>query len=271
MDNRDDFYWTLASVFLDRREQFEVFDQAFHVFWRDPQLLERVMALLLPRVHGRSQPSSSRRSPTGWPTRCSRRARARDAAPTPGADRARRHAHLLRAGAAADDRLRDHDGGGADAGEEADRRGCACRSPRYARAGCSRIRAATASICAHAARERARQRRPRSRCSAARRAASSAAGRPVRHLRLDEPLLAHVPALPACDHQRPRPRAHLRVRHAPHQHHAPPAPPRRGRRVVRGRARRSRTGRAARASAPASRTSTCAGRGACWVRTPWCC
>ena len=49
---RDDFYWTLASVFLDRREQFEVFDQAFHIFWRDPQLLERAMAMFLPAVSG---------------------------------------------------------------------------------------------------------------------------------------------------------------------------------------------------------------------------
>jgi uncharacterized protein with von Willebrand factor type A (vWA) domain len=60
---REDFYWTLASVFLDRREQFDVFDQAFHVFWRNPQLLERVMALLLPRVQGRGpeQPPLSNR------------------------------------------------------------------------------------------------------------------------------------------------------------------------------------------------------------------
>jgi len=49
---RDDFYWTLASVFLGRREQFEVFDQAFHIFWKDPQLLERAMAMLLPTVYG---------------------------------------------------------------------------------------------------------------------------------------------------------------------------------------------------------------------------
>ncbi len=55
VSNREDFYWTLASVFLDRREQFEVFDQAFHVFWRNPRLLERVMSLLLPRVQGRAQ------------------------------------------------------------------------------------------------------------------------------------------------------------------------------------------------------------------------
>ena len=53
---RDDFYWTLASVFLDKREQFELYDQAFHIFWRDPQMLERVMALLLPEVQGRAQP-----------------------------------------------------------------------------------------------------------------------------------------------------------------------------------------------------------------------
>ena len=54
VDRRDDFYWTLASVFLDKREQFEVFDQAFHIFWRDPQLLERAMAMMLPQVYGKS-------------------------------------------------------------------------------------------------------------------------------------------------------------------------------------------------------------------------
>ena len=42
IQNREDFYWTLAAVFLGRREHFEVFDQAFHIFWRDPRMLERV-------------------------------------------------------------------------------------------------------------------------------------------------------------------------------------------------------------------------------------
>jgi len=50
---RDDFYWTLASLFLDRREQFELFDQAFHIFWRDPSRLAQVMALMLPSLGGR--------------------------------------------------------------------------------------------------------------------------------------------------------------------------------------------------------------------------
>jgi len=54
VERREDFYWTLASVFLSRREQFDLYDQAFHIFWRDPQLLERVMALSLPKVHGRA-------------------------------------------------------------------------------------------------------------------------------------------------------------------------------------------------------------------------
>jgi hypothetical protein len=53
---RDDFYWTLHAVFVNRRDQREVFDQAFHVFWRDPRLLERMLALLLPSV--RSQVES---------------------------------------------------------------------------------------------------------------------------------------------------------------------------------------------------------------------
>jgi uncharacterized protein len=62
---RDDFYWTLASVFIDRRAQLELFDQAFHIFWRDPRLLARVMQLLLPKVHGRARPEAEKRAPGG--------------------------------------------------------------------------------------------------------------------------------------------------------------------------------------------------------------
>lgn len=61
---RDDFYWTLASLFLGRREQFELFDQAFHVFWRNPRLLERALSLLTPRIEGdaeETKPQLSRR------------------------------------------------------------------------------------------------------------------------------------------------------------------------------------------------------------------
>lgn len=47
---RDDFYWTLHAVLVDRRDQRELFDQAFHIFWRNPRLLQRMMTLLLPDV-----------------------------------------------------------------------------------------------------------------------------------------------------------------------------------------------------------------------------
>ncbi|MFT5449731.1 MAG: hypothetical protein ACI9DC_004928 [Gammaproteobacteria bacterium] len=47
--DRDDFYWTLHAVFVNRRKDRELFDQAFHVFWRNPRLLERMMSLVLPQ------------------------------------------------------------------------------------------------------------------------------------------------------------------------------------------------------------------------------
>lgn len=47
---RTDLYWTLHAVFVNRRDQRELFDQAFHIFWRNPQLLERMMALVLPTM-----------------------------------------------------------------------------------------------------------------------------------------------------------------------------------------------------------------------------
>ncbi len=54
LERREDFYWTLAAVFLSKREQQELFDQAFHIFWRDPKMLERIMSLMLPKIYGRA-------------------------------------------------------------------------------------------------------------------------------------------------------------------------------------------------------------------------
>ena len=63
---REDFYWTLHAVFVRRREHRLLFDEAFHVFWRNPRLLERVTSLLLPTVHtpprGDAKPLSRRLS-----------------------------------------------------------------------------------------------------------------------------------------------------------------------------------------------------------------
>jgi uncharacterized protein len=48
--SRDDFYWTLHAVFVQRREQRDIFDQAFHIFWKNPQFLQRMMSVLLPQM-----------------------------------------------------------------------------------------------------------------------------------------------------------------------------------------------------------------------------
>ena len=53
--SREDFYWTLHCVFVNRRDQREIFDQAFHVFWRNPQILERMMSLMLPTIQSDGQ------------------------------------------------------------------------------------------------------------------------------------------------------------------------------------------------------------------------
>ena len=54
--SRRDLYWTLHAVFVSRRDQWQVFDQCFHIFWRDPQILERMMSLMLPQLESDAIP-----------------------------------------------------------------------------------------------------------------------------------------------------------------------------------------------------------------------
>ena len=52
--NRTDFRAALAAVLVARREHLPLFEQAFDLFWRNPKLLEKMIAALLPRVHART-------------------------------------------------------------------------------------------------------------------------------------------------------------------------------------------------------------------------
>ncbi|MCU0952975.1 MAG: VWA domain-containing protein [Burkholderiaceae bacterium] len=47
---RDDLRATLHCCLIDRAEHRAIFDQAFHVFWKDPDLLGQMMRMLLPQV-----------------------------------------------------------------------------------------------------------------------------------------------------------------------------------------------------------------------------
>jgi uncharacterized protein with von Willebrand factor type A (vWA) domain len=54
----------LSACLLDRIEHRELFDQAFVLFWRDPDLMGRMRALLLPKVNlkeGAQPPPENRR------------------------------------------------------------------------------------------------------------------------------------------------------------------------------------------------------------------
>src|SRR6266550_2416748 len=50
---RDDFYWTLHAVFVNRHEHSILFDQAFRIFFRKRAYLERLIDMLLPQVPAR--------------------------------------------------------------------------------------------------------------------------------------------------------------------------------------------------------------------------
>jgi uncharacterized protein len=53
-ERREDWYWTMSAVLLSREEQRPIFDQAFRIFWRDPQLAQKMMQALLPKTYGRA-------------------------------------------------------------------------------------------------------------------------------------------------------------------------------------------------------------------------
>lgn len=53
---RDDFYWCMFALFVSRAEQRELFDQAFHIFWRNPRIMERLLGSMLPALRIDAEP-----------------------------------------------------------------------------------------------------------------------------------------------------------------------------------------------------------------------
>ena len=54
LQRRDDVYAALHAVLVRSHEEQRLFDQAFHIFFRNPRLLERMMSLLLPPIESTS-------------------------------------------------------------------------------------------------------------------------------------------------------------------------------------------------------------------------
>jgi uncharacterized protein with von Willebrand factor type A (vWA) domain len=45
---REDLYWTLHAVLVTRREHHVIFDEAFKIYWRNRQLVEKMLAMMSP-------------------------------------------------------------------------------------------------------------------------------------------------------------------------------------------------------------------------------
>jgi len=53
-------YWTLHSCFVTQPSQHDIFDQAFHLFWRDPGYLEKMLSVLVPDAPGSAERQNER-------------------------------------------------------------------------------------------------------------------------------------------------------------------------------------------------------------------
>ena len=53
---RHDFYWAMHAVFVERAAQRQGFDQAFRLFWRNPEELRRMMAVAAPTAAEKGAP-----------------------------------------------------------------------------------------------------------------------------------------------------------------------------------------------------------------------
>ena len=61
---RHDFYWALHAVFVERAAQRQLFDQAFRIFWQNPDELRRMMAVAVPTEAPKAEPEKVSRRVT---------------------------------------------------------------------------------------------------------------------------------------------------------------------------------------------------------------
>ncbi len=60
LQQREDFYWALHAVFVSKHSDQPLFEQAFRLFWRDPDLLNKAMALMLPSISAPAPPRTEK-------------------------------------------------------------------------------------------------------------------------------------------------------------------------------------------------------------------
>ncbi len=50
------FYWTLHAVFVSRPSEREIFNQAFHLIWRDPGYMQQLLSVMAPKLRNSGAP-----------------------------------------------------------------------------------------------------------------------------------------------------------------------------------------------------------------------
>lgn len=63
--SKDDLYWILHAVFVKRRDHFPVFHEAFHLFFRKRDLIEKMLQILSPVVGERDQNKEKEKAKAG--------------------------------------------------------------------------------------------------------------------------------------------------------------------------------------------------------------
>ncbi|MCX7326214.1 MAG: VWA domain-containing protein [Hyphomicrobiales bacterium] len=58
LGGREDVYWTMHAVFVKRREDMGLFNQAFALFWRRRALIEKMMAMMSPEAIAPPKPDA---------------------------------------------------------------------------------------------------------------------------------------------------------------------------------------------------------------------
>lgn len=56
VQNREDFYWALQTVFVSKRDQRLIFDEAFQVFWQPRGLMDKMLEILSPTAPPPNKP-----------------------------------------------------------------------------------------------------------------------------------------------------------------------------------------------------------------------
>lgn len=56
IENPRVLYWTLHAALVSRREQHEIFNEAFYLVWKDPVFLQQMLSVMLPEARDPAEP-----------------------------------------------------------------------------------------------------------------------------------------------------------------------------------------------------------------------